>query len=137
MLGWESATGILTLACSCFFGEITPKTMATDLCRKNLRSSYAPVIYWTYESINAGNFFGQQTFQWRFCVCSGIDPDGKNRTMTEQELRTIVDVSHEDGVIEKEEKQMIYNVFDFGDSRAKDVMVPRIDMSFIDVERNL
>lgn len=54
--------------------------------------------------------------------------------MTEQELRTIVDVSHEDGVIESEERQMIYNVFDFGDSQAKDVMVPRIDMSLINVD---
>ena len=62
------------------------------------------------------------------------DPNGKQNTMTEQELRTIVDVSHEDGVIETEERQMIYNVFDFGDSQAKDVMVPRIDMSFVDVD---
>ena len=66
-----------------------------------------------------------------------VDPNAKNRTMTENELRTIVDVSHEDGVIEKEEKQMIYNVFDFGDSQAKDVMVPRIDMCFLDVESSL
>ena len=66
-----------------------------------------------------------------------VDPNAKNRTMTENELRTIVDVSHEDGVIETEEKQMIYNVFDFGDSQAKDVMVPRIDMCFIDVESPL
>ena len=54
--------------------------------------------------------------------------------MTENELRTIVDVSHEDGVIEKEERQMIYNVFDFGDSLAKDIMIPRVDMSCVNVE---
>ena len=53
--------------------------------------------------------------------------------MTEEELRTIVDVSHEDGVIESDEKEMIYNVFDFGDSTAKDVMIPRIDRTFIDI----
>ena len=39
--------------------------------------------------------------------------------MTEDELRTIVDVSHEDGVIESEEKEMIYNVFDLGDVKQK------------------
>lgn len=38
------------------------------------------------------------------------------RLMTEEELRTIVDVSHEDGVIESDEKKMIYNVFDLGDA---------------------
>ena len=54
--------------------------------------------------------------------------------MTESELRTILNVSHEEGVIESEERQMIYNVFDFGDSQAKDVMVPRIDVTFVDVE---
>lgn len=53
--------------------------------------------------------------------------------MTEHELRTLVNVSQEDGVIEREEKQMIYNVVDFGDSTAKDVMIPRIDMNFVNV----
>ena len=63
-----------------------------------------------------------------------VDPDAKRNAMTEHELRTIVNVSQEDGVIENEEKQMIYNVFDFGDSAAKDVMIPRIDMTFVDVD---
>ena len=53
--------------------------------------------------------------------------------MTENELRTIVDVSHEDGVIESDEKEMIYNVFDLGDAKAKDVMVPRVHVTFADV----
>ena len=62
-----------------------------------------------------------------------VDPNAKTSTMTEHELRTLVNVGQEDGVIEREEKQMIYNVFDFGDSSAKDVMIPRIDMTFVDV----
>ena len=53
--------------------------------------------------------------------------------MTESELRTIVDVSHESGVIESDEKEMIYNVFDLGDAKAKDVMVPRVHVTFADV----
>ncbi len=55
----------------------------------------------------------------------------KHETITEQELRTIVDVSNEEGVIENDEKKMINNVFDFGDIVAKDIMVPRIDMVYI------
>ena len=62
-----------------------------------------------------------------------VDPNARNTTMTEDELRTIVDVSHEDGVIESEEKEMIYNVFDLGDAKAKDVMVPRVQITFADV----
>ena len=54
-------------------------------------------------------------------------------SITENELRTIVDVSHEEGVIESEERQMITNVVDFGDSLAKDVMVPKMDVEFADV----
>lgn len=46
--------------------------------------------------------------------------------MTESELRTIVDVSHEEGVIKSDEKELLNNVFDFGDARAKEVMVPRV-----------
>ena len=64
------------------------------------------------------------------------DPCGSEQeqdAITEDELRTIVEVSHEEGVIESDEKKMIYNVFDFGDSVAKDIMVPRIDMTFLDV----
>ena len=53
--------------------------------------------------------------------------------MTETELKTYVDVSHEDGVIESEEREMIYNVFDFSDAVAKDIMIPRIDMVTVDI----
>lgn len=63
-----------------------------------------------------------------------VDPNKRQEMITEDELRTIVEVSHEEGVIETEEKKMINNVFDFGDSLAKDIMVPRIDMTFVDVE---
>lgn len=62
-----------------------------------------------------------------------INPDAKKQTMTEAELRTIVNVSHESGVIENEERNMINNVFDLTDSEAKEIMVPRIDMTFVDV----
>ena len=55
-----------------------------------------------------------------------INPENTKKAMTESDLRTIVDVSHEDGVIESEEKELIYNIFDFNDAKAKDVMVPRV-----------
>ena len=62
-----------------------------------------------------------------------VDPNANTNVMTENDLRTIVDVSHEDGVIESEEKEMINNVFDLGDAKAKDVMVPRVHVTFADV----
>jgi CBS domain containing-hemolysin-like protein len=63
-----------------------------------------------------------------------VDISKKQTTFTENELRTIMDVSHEEGVIEAEEKKMINNVFDFGETQAKDIMVPRIDMCMIDID---
>ncbi len=63
-----------------------------------------------------------------------IDPNKKMSIMTESELKTYVDVSHEDGVIESEEREIIYNVFDFSDAVAKDVMIPRIDMVTVSLD---
>ena len=48
-----------------------------------------------------------------------VDVKAKGESITEDELRTIVEVSHEEGVIESEEKKMINNVFDFGDAVAR------------------
>ena len=68
-----------------------------------------------------------------YAVYSGLNQED-GQAITELELRTIVDVSQESGVIEKEEKELINNVFDFGDSVAKDIMLPRIDVSFASVD---
>lgn len=125
------ATGILTLLIL-VFGEISPKTLATISAEK-ISLSYARVIYVLMKILTPVIFFVNK-LSLGFLLLLKVDPNAKMNTMTENELRTIVDVSHEDGVIESEERQMIYNVFDFGDSQAKDVMVPRIDMSFVDVE---
>ena len=63
-----------------------------------------------------------------------VNPGDGNQQMTEEELRTIVDVSKESGVIESDEHEMINNLFDFGDSQAKEVMIPRIDMTSVQVD---
>ena len=125
------ATGVLTLLVL-LFGEITPKTMAT-LSAEKFSLTYAPIIY-TLMKILTPVIFLVNKLSSGVLFLLHVDPNARQNTMTEQELRTIVDVSHEDGIIEKEERQMIYNVFDFGDSQAKDVMVPRIDMSFVSVD---
>ncbi|HIZ44661.1 MAG TPA: hemolysin family protein [Firmicutes bacterium] len=118
-------TGIITLLIL-IFGEISPKTMATVKAEKIalrfcgivnvLMKILTPVIFIV-------NFLANS-----FIRLTGTDPTAKTETITENELRTIVDVSHEEGVIESEERWMINNVVDFGDAQAKDIMVPRIDM---------
>lgn len=124
------ATGILTVAIL-IFGEITPKNAATINSSK-LALAYIPVIK-IFMTVMTPVIFIVNLLSRGVMFVLRIDPDAKNDAMTEDELRTIVDVSHEDGVIESGEKEMIYNVFDLGDARAKDVMVPRVHVSFADV----
>ena len=64
----------------------------------------------------------------------GANKSKSQNTYTEDELRTIVSVSHKEGVIESDEKQIINNLFDFGNALAKDVMIPRIDMTSISID---
>lgn len=125
------ATGILTVAIL-IFGEITPKNAATINSSK-LSLTYIPIIK-IFMTVMTPVIFIVNILSRGVLFLLRIDPNAKNNTMTEDELRTIVDVSHEDGVIESEEKEMIYNVFDLGDARAKDVMVPRVHVTFADVD---
>lgn len=123
-------TGILTLLIL-IFGEISPKTLASTYSEK-LALAYARII-WFLMKILTPVIFLTNLLSHLFLKLLRIDPHAKAETMTETELRTYVDVSHEDGVIETDEKQMIYNVFDFGDAQAKDIMVPRVDMVSVEV----
>ncbi len=124
------ATGILTLLIL-VFGEITPKTLAT-LTAERLALGYAGIVYGLIKVLTPVIFFVNKLSTGVLFLLR-VDPNKKKDPITEDELRTIVEVSHEEGVIESEEKKMINNVFDFGDSVAKDIMVPRIDMVMMDV----
>ena len=122
-------TGILTLFVL-IFGEIVPKTWA--MCNnEKLSLAYANVIYFLMTVLTPVIFIVDKISGF-FLKLMHIDPSSRS-AMTETELKTYVDVSHEDGVIEQEEKKLIYNVFEFGDSVAKDVMIPRISMTTVDV----
>ncbi len=124
------ANAVITIAIL-LFGEITPKTTATIHAEK-LALIYAPIIS-IFMKIMTPVIFIINGLSNAVLLLLRIDPNAKNQTMTENELRTIVDVSHEDGVIESDEKEMIYNVFDLGDAKAKDVMVPRVHVTFAGV----
>ncbi len=124
------ASGILTVLIL-LFGEITPKTMAT-LHSEKMSLLYAPVIS-IFMKVMTPAIFIINGLSIGVLFLLRVDPNAKNNVMTETELRTIVDVSHEDGVIESDEREMINNVFDLGDARAKDVMVPRVHVTFADV----
>ena len=124
------ATGILTVLVL-IFGEISPKTFATIHADK-ISLAYAGVISGLMKLLTPIIIIINK-LALGFLILLRVDASGAQNTMTEDELRTIVDVSHEEGVIETEEREMINNVFDFGDAQAKEIMVPRIDMTFADI----
>ncbi len=124
------STGILTILIL-IFGEITPKTLATKYSIQLSMIFVYPI--WILMIILTPAI-------WLLNIITGIifkifhvDTSDKSNTMTESELRTIFDVSHEDGILETSEKFMISNVVDFGDALSKDIMVPRADVVFADI----
>lgn len=119
------ATGILTLIIL-IFGEICPKTLATTFADK-MAITYCGII-WALMVILTPVIFLINKLSKAFLFLFGYNPNRHQAAITEDELRTMVDVSHEEGVIESDEHELINNVFEFGDSLAKDVMIPRIDM---------
>lgn len=124
------ATGALTVLVL-IFGEISPKTLATIHADK-IALAYSGVI-WGLMKILTPLIFIINKLSIGFLRLLRVNVSNEPVPFTEAELRTIVDVGHQTGVIEQEEHQMINNVFDFGDSQAKEIMVPRIDMTFADI----
>lgn len=123
------ATGILTIVVL-LCGEILPKTWAMHSSEK-LSLAYSGIIYVLMQILTPVIFLVDKIANALLRLLH-VDPN-KKVSMTEADLRTYVEVGHEDGVIESEEREMIYNVFDFSDALAKDIMIPRINMVTVDV----
>lgn len=130
-MGAGIATAVITVLVL-IFGEITPKTFAT-INNTKLALSYASSIYLITKLLTPVVYIINK-LSTAILIILRIDSKQSKRIMTERELRTIVDVSHEEGVIEESEKDMLNNVFDFKESLAKDIMIPRIDVTFVSVD---
>lgn len=130
-VGAGIATGILTFLIL-IFGEVTPKTLAT-IKADSIALAIAGIIEVLMKILTPVIFIiNKLSIGLLFLL--RINPKDGSQQMTEEELRTIVDVGQETGVIENEERNMIHNLFDFGDAEAKEIMIPRIDMTFVQVD---
>ncbi len=132
-LGAGIATGILTVLIL-IFGEITPKNMATRNAER-LSLLYSRIILCITDVLTPVIFLVNKISEFVLFLLR-VDTSKQGASITEDELRTFVDVSHEEGVIESEERQMITNIVDFGDSLAKDVMIPRMDIAMVKSDIN-
>lgn len=125
------ATAVMTVLVL-IFGEITPKSIAKQKSEEVSLKVSKPIniiVKILKPFIGIFSFISSL-----FIRLLGGDPKATEPFITEEELRTMVGVSEEEGVLEDVEKEMIFNVFDFADSQAKDVMVQRVDIVAVDTE---
>ncbi len=123
------ATGVMTILVL-IFGEITPKSIAKQKSDEVSLKVGRPIQFFVF--IFKPFVYIFTTISSLFIKIFGGDPDVTQPFITEEELKTMVDVSEEEGVLENVEKEMIFNVFDFADLQVKDVMVQRVDIVAID-----
>lgn len=130
----ESGVGIVTIIMTVLvliFGEITPKSIAKQKSEK-VALRVSKIINLTVKIFKP--FIAIFTaISGIFIKLLGCNPKASEPFITEEELRTMVGVSEEEGVLEGVEKEMIFNVFDFVDAQVKDVMVQRVDVIAVDV----
>ena len=127
--GNSGGAGIATIVITVIiliFGEITPKTIAAQKAEKVALAvvkiiSFCVLVFRPVVAV-------LNVVTGGLIRLLGCNPNEKAPLITEAELKTMVNVSHEEGVLELDERKMINNVFDFGDSKAKDVMTPRTDI---------
>lgn len=114
------------------FCEITPKTAAVQNPERVARFMLRPVevvsgaLKYVVVALTAITSGMLHAF--------GVETRRRGPFLTEEELRLMVEVGEEEGVLEEEEREMIHNVFDLGDTFAREVMVPRIDMVTVEAD---
>ena len=127
-------TGILTIVVL-LGGEIIPKTWA-NLNSEKLALAYSSIIY-ALMKVMTPVIFIVDLLSNGILKLLHVDPNKKMDTITESELKTYVDVSHEDGQIESDEREMIYNIFEFSDTCVKDIMIPRTNMVTVNADESV
>ncbi len=126
-------TGLLTLIVL-IFGEITPKN-AANVSSEKLSLRYAGIIRFLMTVLTPVIYL-VNLLAGAFMRLLHIPTSGGDSTITEDEIRTMVNESHKDGETTSEERKMINNVYDFGDQCARDICVPRADMVQVSVDDN-
>lgn len=114
------------------FGEVTPKTLAANN-KERISLAFAKILRVVIIVLAPFVFIINIVTTIIFKIFRIKDDDPKS-LITEEDLKIMVNVGHEEGVLEHEEREIINNVFEFGDMKAEDAMVQRVDMVAIDAE---
>lgn len=125
------STIVLTLTIL-IFGEVTPKNIASSSSEKVALKVAKPIKFFDF-ILKPMSFFLQAITNFLTRLLIGENTK-KGDLVTEEDLKTIVDVSEEQGVINDQESEIINNVFEFGDSDVEDIMTARTNMEAIAVD---
>lgn len=125
------ATGVVTFVIL-IFGEITPKTFAVRYNEPIAFFVSAPIRFLSF--IMTPIVFVLNKITGLFLFVTGAHKRPAAGMITEEEIITMVNMSHEQGAIEPEERHMISNVFDFGDGMLREIMTPRVNVIMVDME---
>jgi len=113
------------------FAELVPETIAVQYSERLALWSARPLAVISVLAIPMVHLM-----VWLSNLVSrmfGAEPRSEMPFVTEEEIKTLVDAGEEEGVIQEEEKEMIYSIFELGDTLAREVMIPRIDLVALDV----
>lgn len=110
-------------------GEILPKLVAIhDPLRWSLRvSGFLSILTWILTPVIAVLL----PFTEAFARTLGIEK--RRLWISEDEIKSLVEVGEEHGALETSEREMIHSIFEFGDTTVREIMVPRTDMICLDV----
>ena len=128
---------IITIILSYFslvFGELVPKRIAMRNPEKIAFGTIGVIRFIHFITSPVVNFLNFSTNL--ICKLFGIGPQDES-TVTEEEIRMMVDVGEEKGSIEEEEKELINNVFEFNDKTVSEVMIHRTEVYAIEIGSNI
>ena len=135
---WNSISIVLiTVILSYFtliFGELVPKRIAMKYSEK---ISFATVGLIKGVAVFTAPFVKLLTFSTNLVSKIFGVSESDEETVTEEEIRMMVDVGNENGTIDREEREMINNVFEFDDKVASEIMVPRVDVYALDMNMTI
>lgn len=109
------------------WGEILPKTLTFNRAEQVILGTIYPMHFWcllTAPLLLVMNNVVKMTLK----LFKISDPHGHHLVHSEDELKMLVSASHEEGVLEEGEEEMIHSVFEFADTIASEIMTPRRDM---------
>jgi CBS domain containing-hemolysin-like protein len=137
---WTSALSLMVVVCSFAIIQLIVSRLVPEAVAAANPEKWALRLALLVRVLELGLWPLVRFTVWvsnRLAAPFGGTPLGGLSSITEEEIKTLVDAGEEEGVIEEDEREMIYSIFEFGETLAREVMVPRIDMVALNVSTPL